>query len=54
MRRPLLFLVQFLAAFAVDAATYQVGPAHPPNTTLALLFTNIDLEPGDIVEVRAA
>jgi hypothetical protein len=34
------------------AATYQVGPAHPPNTTLSALFNNVNLGPGDIVEVQ--
>lgn len=32
------------------AVTYQVGPSRP-NTTLTALFNNVDLNPGDIVEV---
>jgi hypothetical protein len=50
MRRLLpLLLVISSTGFA---ATYQVGPAHPPNTTLSALFNTVDLGPGDIVEVQ--
>ncbi|MBD8524470.1 hypothetical protein [Pseudomarimonas arenosa] len=37
----------------LQAATYQVGPARS-HTTLDALFSAIDLEPGDIVEVDGA
>lgn len=45
-------LLLLMLCSATSATTYQVGPAYPPNTTLALLFTNVDLGPGDIVEVE--
>jgi parallel beta helix pectate lyase-like protein len=45
-------LALFLAAAAAPlaATTYQVGPGRP-HTTLGALFTNVDLAPGDVVEV---
>jgi hypothetical protein len=53
MLRPLSCLLGLLAFVGpLNAATYQVGPSHPPHTTLALLFSNVDLGPGDIVEVE--
>lgn len=50
MRRYCLALL--VISSAGSAATYQVGPAHPPNTTLSALFNAVDLGPGDIVEVQ--
>ncbi len=53
MRQSILLCILIATvATAAHAATYQVGPAHPPHSNLALLFSNVDLEPGDIVEVQ--
>src|SRR5262245_55184806 len=45
-----LTLAFFLASTPLAAATYQVGPGRT-NTTLTQLFANVDLGPGDLVEV---
>jgi len=49
MRIPLVLLM-LVAPMVCRAATYPVGPSRP-HTTLSALFTNVDLQPGDIVEV---
>jgi hypothetical protein len=46
----LLALALVLAAAPLAGTTYQVGPTRP-NTTLGQLFNNVDLAPGDVVEV---
>jgi hypothetical protein len=51
--RTLSCLVLLVAATGAQAATYQVGPTRP-RTTLNQLFAQVNLEPGDIVEVDAA
>jgi hypothetical protein len=48
--RTLPCLLLLVVATGAQAATYQVGPTRP-RTTLQALFDNVDLEPGDIVEV---
>ncbi len=52
MMRIGVILILAMASFGARAATYQVGPSHAPNTTLTALFNNVDLGPGDIVEVQ--
>jgi hypothetical protein len=48
--RLLLLVILLGVADVAMAATYQVGPTRP-RTTLTALFNNVDLQPGDIVEV---
>ncbi|HET7843555.1 MAG TPA: hypothetical protein VFL14_05350 [Xanthomonadales bacterium] len=52
MRR-IAFVALALASGSALAATYQVGPTRP-RTTLNQLFAQVNLQPGDIVEVDFA
>ena len=51
--RHFVAFVFVLTAGAAQAATYQVGPTRP-RTTLTQLFAQVNLQPGDIVEVDSA